>query len=184
MYKRGVCGLAATEDGHLILLLRSSMLQNKHIQLSNTQHIPSRMEEHIQDSIWTMSQKKTHPKRPRRLLDYYMQPTQQSGQHGSGQERGDPEQTPEHHNTAADPSSDMEVAADQHYENLTFPGDRGKWLADSPAHSPDKQPPVKHYGAGTCSATADLTAMQSLAAFPTTNNPAWEHYLKAMLLSF
>lgn len=99
-------------------------------------------------------------------------------------ERGDPLQLPEHHKTASDPSSDIEVTADQHHENLTSPGDRSKQLADSPAHSSDKQPSVKkQYGAGTCSPTADLPAMQSIAAFPTTNNPASEHSLKAMLLS-
>lgn len=62
--------------------------------------------------------------------------------------------------------------------------ERGKRSADSLDLYLTKQPPVKtHTGAGTCSSTACSPDTQSLAAFPTTDNPASEHSLKAMLLT-
>lgn len=57
-------------------------------------------------------------------------------------------------------------------------------MAESPDLSPTKKLPIKkHYGAGTCSPTADYSHPPTLAAYPTTEKPALEHSLKAMFLS-
>lgn len=74
----------------------------------------------------------------------------------------------------------MEETADLETKQAPSPTDRGKRAAQSPA----KLPPVKkQHGAETCCLTTNTLPAQFLAAFPTSDNSASEHSLKAMLLS-
>lgn len=130
-----------------------------------------------------MSKVKPKLRGPCRLLDFYMQPLQKN-QNGAGRECGDSERPPDYTAATENSSIDMEDPADLLSEQLPSPGDRGKRIADSSAHSPDKQPPLKkQHGAGTCSPTAECPVTLPLAAYPTSDNPASEHSIKAMLLS-
>lgn len=86
--------------------------------------------------------------------------------------------------TEGDPISDMEETGDPETQQAPSSTDRGKRVANSPEQSPAKLPPVKRqHGAETCCPTTDSLPAQSLAAYPTSGNPASERSMKAMLLS-
>lgn len=72
----------------------------------------------------------------------------------------------------------MEEPADLLSEPAPSLGEKGKRMAESPELSLTKQPSVKKlYAAGTCSPTTDSSPTLTLAAYPTTENPASEHSL-------